>query len=397
MQPDMLLLSLFIDLLVVLFDLLIFCQMISLRKDTKATRTLMYSGSAMIILSYFAATYYWKMPSSVAAAVCMSIPSLIFFFCLSKYKDSRFFLTFCFVDTVSLILGFWGRYASLLLDSALGSVAVLALLFGLCLSIFLVGKPYFRKYHKLLEYGKDGWNVMMLCTIVIYVALIVFASTPVPLVERLQDAPKYGLFTVVVLCCYSVFLDSAVKTRRIYEQSQQLLQEKKWHTIAFIDSLTGIGNRTAYIAAINDLERALDDYAQVYLIVLDVDNLKLVNDTLGHSRGDRILQKTAEILRSVFEKDAHYRIGGDEFVVIVKNTDEPSLKARLENLDLRLQQGLECSLCRVSMGYERVDPSCNNAVEAAFSLADANMYRQKQRHKQPSGQDPAGRNGESRS
>ena len=56
MQPDMLLLSLFIDLLVVLFDLLIFCQMISLRKDTKATRTLMYSGSAMIILSYFAAT-----------------------------------------------------------------------------------------------------------------------------------------------------------------------------------------------------------------------------------------------------------------------------------------------------------------------------------------------------
>ena len=99
----------------------------------------------------------------------------------------------------------------------------------------------------------------------------------------------------------------------------------------------------------------------------------------------------------MFEKDAHYRIGGDEFVVIVKNTDEPSLKARLENLDLRLQQGLECSLCRVSMGYERVDPSCNNAVEAAFSLADANMYRQKQRHKQPSGQDPAGRNGESRS
>ena len=91
--------------------------------------------------------------------------------------------------------------------------------------------------------------------------------------------------------------------------------------------------------------------------------------------------ETAEILRGVFEKDAHYRIGGDEFVVIVKHIDEPSVKARLEDLDRRLQQGLECGLCRVSMGYARVDPSCNNAVEAAFSLADANMYRQKQRHK----------------
>ena len=97
------------DIEIIFFDLLLYTMLFTLKRDTKIMRTVMYAGCALIISAYFAAVYIMKFPASVSSALCMSIPSFFLFFLLSKYKGSRFILTFCFVDTVSLIIAFIGR------------------------------------------------------------------------------------------------------------------------------------------------------------------------------------------------------------------------------------------------------------------------------------------------
>ncbi|MBR4554486.1 MAG: GGDEF domain-containing protein [Ruminococcus sp.] len=87
---------------------------------------------------------------------------------------------------------------------------------------------------------------------------------------------------------------------------------------ARIDLLTGILNKRSFEEyAGNCLENSLDSECHA-LIILDIDNFKSVNDTLGHAYGDKVLEKTGEILRSVFSEDDYLgRIGGDEFGVLV--------------------------------------------------------------------------------
>ena len=367
------------DLCVVFFDLLIFTKMILLKNDSRKQRIWMYGGCALIIGCYFAATYVYHWPSSTASAVFMSIPSLVFFFMLSKYKDARFFLTFCFVDSVSLIFAFIGRYIGLLTGDV-GSLFALLLLFVIFLAIFLLGRPYFCRYRELLEYVDKGWGSMMICSILIYFALVFFAAYPKPLVERMEYGLSYLIFCAVVISCYAVFITSAIKTSKIYEQSKQLKREKKWHRIAYIDALTGCANRMAYMERINEIERERIENVPIGIAVFDLDQFKQINDTRGHSAGDEVLKATASLLQDVFQDEgfALYRIGGDEFAVIGRDVEEYQIQEKLQQLKQRLASGEQQETCGLSAGYAFVCPDEKNAVEQAFVRADKMMYRNKQ-------------------
>lgn len=87
-------LAFLIDITVICFDLLVFTQMIRLRRNTLPARALMYGGCAAIVAGYFFAIYIKGVPSALASTICMSLPSLMLFFYLSEYKGARFFLTF---------------------------------------------------------------------------------------------------------------------------------------------------------------------------------------------------------------------------------------------------------------------------------------------------------------
>ena len=94
---------------------------------------------------------------------------------------------------------------------------------------------------------------------------------------------------------------------------------------ATIDDLTGLPNRAAFDAALTQLDcRVPGAWA---LVALDLDNLKVVNDTFGHQAGDILLRQVSERLRDAARPDVVYRIGGDEFAVIVRHPD------RLARLD----------------------------------------------------------------
>jgi GGDEF domain-containing protein len=88
---------------------------------------------------------------------------------------------------------------------------------------------------------------------------------------------------------------------------------------AMRDSLTGLGNRAAFDAMMpQSWLQAWEGQEDLSVLMIDVDNFKLLNDTLGHAAGDEMLRKIGEVIRSsVRDYDSAYRIGGDEFVVVL--------------------------------------------------------------------------------
>jgi diguanylate cyclase (GGDEF)-like protein len=143
---------------------------------------------------------------------------------------------------------------------------------------------------------------------------------------------------------------------------------------ALTDNLTGLGNNRSFY---DDFEREIAR-AQRYghalvLALIDVDDFKAVNDRGGHSHGDAVLAGIAELLRNTRLEDRSYRIGGDEFALILVETSPEAARAALERLQAEIRlSGLGAT---VSIGY--VDLAGDQLDEESYELADAALYEAK--------------------
>ena len=97
-------------------------------------------------------------------------------------------------------------------------------------------------------------------------------------------------------------------------------QKLEHHRLAFTDSLTGLANRAGFYKAIATLPCGTT--GAWGLLLIDLDNLKKVNDTFGHPCGDSLIAGIAETIACVVPRDCAFRLGGDEFAVIVRQEDE---------------------------------------------------------------------------
>jgi len=156
------------------------------------------------------------------------------------------------------------------------------------------------------------------------------------------------------------------------------LGEEKLRYLSLHDSLTGLYNRIYFEEEISRIEKTR--YGTVGILACDVDGLKLVNDTLGHDQGDRLLAAAAKVIRDSFrEGDLVARIGGDEFAVILPNTTPSAI----ENACQRIQEAVgtynvstpEFSLS-ISVGFAIRNGSHKN-LKDVFKEADNHMYRKK--------------------
>ena len=155
--------------------------------------------------------------------------------------------------------------------------------------------------------------------------------------------------------------------------------EQRLTYISFHDALTGVYNRAYFEEELHRLEHRRS--GSVAIAIVDVDGLKRVNDTWGHSKGDELLVKAAQILRqAVRTEDVVARIGGDEFAIILKYTAE----AVLELIFQRLRQALEQEKLKpedlaplsLSFGYAFTSKPEISAVEL-YKTADNRMYQAK--------------------
>ncbi len=364
------------DVAVIFFDLLIYSMIFKLKRDIPLCRALMYGGCGVILLFYFMGVYLWAIPPSLAAAVFMTVPSFLLFLALSRHKGSRFLLTFCFVDTVTLIIAFVGRYVGILFHG--GSVWTFFVVVALFSLLLVTGRKRLRAYHILLDTVDSGWGLMAFSTVLIYFALIFFAAYPVPMIHRPEYGPCWLTFAAVVLACYAVFLQSIRKTQRIEEQNKRLEEEKHLFQLVYLDALTGLYNRAAYVERVNVLERARGGRV-ICCVMLDCNHFKQINDRFGHHAGDRALRRVADGLRTVFSDAAEYlfRVGGDEFSVILPDCPPERTEALLAELAEDLEKasaelGIPIS---IAAGYACTRPG--ESIEDAFIRADGHMYQNK--------------------
>ena len=364
------------EIFVLFFNVLIYTQLTVPKKDNVMTKLLMYVGSTLILSVFFVCTYFLRFPEALASFVFVTLPSFILFFALSKYKDFRFFVTFCFLDTATLIITFFARFVDIEFGHVAGSVASIIVI-ALMLVLYIKGKPFFKKYRELLKNVKDGWASMALATFMIYFLLIFSATYPMPLIQRTEYLLSYAALSVTLLTVYVVFIISLIQRKQLCDLNEQLIYEKKWHKIAYEDALTGLKNRMAYMENINNLERNLPKDSRVCVIMIDIDNFKNVNDTMGHKAGDELLKNVAAALQKIFFDVGCvvYRVGGDEFVVIALEVAPEYLKSIIDNIN-KTNEITELG-CSVSIGCSDVDLSENNAFEHAFARADEKMYIQK--------------------
>lgn len=172
---------------------------------------------------------------------------------------------------------------------------------------------------------------------------------------------------------------------RRYQVAVRKLQltNEKLESLSQSDHLTGLNNRRGFFSfGLQQMKIAKRLKKDNYLVFLDIDNLKEVNDTYGHAVGDLLLQGVAAILKTTLrESDVIGRIGGDEFAVLAmrsKGMGERSLLARIEEsvraFHVKSHPRLRLS---VSMGLVRVDPQKYQQLDDFLSHADFLMYQEK--------------------
>ncbi|MCV2355632.1 EAL domain-containing protein [Paucibacter sp. B2R-40] len=160
--------------------------------------------------------------------------------------------------------------------------------------------------------------------------------------------------------------------------------EERLHHLAHHDALTGLPNRLLFA---NDLARSIERAKRggksIALLFLDLDHFKLINDTMGHAVGDKLLHEIARRLRnSVRAQDAVARLGGDEFTVALEDVGSPDDAASMAHkiiaaLSEPMQlEGNQVTISpSIGIAFYPADGAC---IEDLTRAADAAMYRAKQ-------------------
>ena len=163
--------------------------------------------------------------------------------------------------------------------------------------------------------------------------------------------------------------------------------EEDLRALSLTDDLTGLYNRRGFLAlAEQHLRVAKRLNNKVFMLYADLDDLKVINDTHGHRRGDLALTDVAAILKDTYrESDIVARIGGDEFVVMpVGNRDDSvsiitsRLRKSLERYNEEAGRGFSLSM---SVGIAHYDPEQPCSVEELLAEGDRMMYEQKKTRK----------------
>lgn len=166
---------------------------------------------------------------------------------------------------------------------------------------------------------------------------------------------------------------------------RRFAQLRAMESLSLTDELTGLHNRRGFLTLAEQQVRLARRRGQtLWLLYIDLDGLKQVNDTQGHQAGDQLLQATAEVLRQTFrESDVLARLGGDEFGVLGTDDAGGAAAAGLRRLQENLEaynagKGAHSAALSLSVGAVEVGPPADVRIPEYLARADERMYEHKQ-------------------
>lgn len=167
-------------------------------------------------------------------------------------------------------------------------------------------------------------------------------------------------------------IDAQVKRDQEYAYNLSAARNR-----ANLDELTGVKNKHAYIDVEKELNKMIDEHnvPPFAIVVLDLNGLKNVNDTLGHQAGDEFLKKGCAMICEIFRNSPVFRVGGDEFVVFVRGNDYDRIDLLMEKLQEKNREHQASGDVVVAGGMARFENDVS--VEIMFKRADDLMYKNK--------------------
>lgn len=188
-----------------------------------------------------------------------------------------------------------------------------------------------------------------------------------------------------IVCCLENIEEEISKS----EKKERDLQSAK--LMARRDDLTGVRNSNAYREYIISIDSEISSGKEIShfgIVMFDINDLKLINDTRGHSFGDEVIQRASRIICEIYKHSPIFRVGGDEFVAVLsehdyEHRDELIKKLREETLANRRSRSGPVVAC----GMAVFDPEIDSSVDSVYERADKMMYADKKDLKSMSAKD----------
>ena len=240
------------------------------------------------------------------------------------------------------------------------SISVSSLLLGFLLIIFLMVRPV-RKLTRVANSYTEGGDG----------DLNKFAQVRISTKDEIEDLSNSMKKMEGDI---NKYIDDLLATTTKLEGAVKKADDMK--KLADRDALTGINNKRAYFEIEDRLnEEIRAGKANFAIAMIDLNDLKVTNDTLGHEKGDALIIAISQIIKKIFTKSPVYRVGGDEFVVVCEGED---LK-NIEKLEKDFKKDIREVDTEVSaaIGVALFDPKTDNNVEDTFKRADKRMYEEK--------------------
>ena len=201
--------------------------------------------------------------------------------------------------------------------------------------------------------------------------------------EEIQRSGGRGIMVVVIMFAISLailFSNYTTMSRRAIRSEAEL---GAMRTIANTDPLTGVKNKLAYTTAearMNN-EIAAGTAGEFAVLVCDVNGLKHINDTQGHKAGDAYLCLASNMVCEFFKHSPVFRVGGDEFVVLMEGPDFLYRQEILEKFNHQVEENIHTGGAVISLGAAVYAPGRDGNVHAVFERADSRMYERKRQLK----------------
>ena len=197
--------------------------------------------------------------------------------------------------------------------------------------------------------------------------------------DRIENAASrktmisYGLFIVAVM----IMLDNYRFSQKREEEWQQKLVDARREGAT--DALTGVKNNHAYIQWEEKINTKIENGEQepFALAVCDINNLKYINDTFGHKVGDSAIKDACVQICKVFDHSPVFRVGGDEFVVILMGEDYENRQQLLEQMRTKSEEQSSRQENGIAIGMADFNKYKHASLLSVFEQADKAMYDHK--------------------
>ena len=201
--------------------------------------------------------------------------------------------------------------------------------------------------------------------------------------SSLDTSKRQITFTLVLSALFFLVLIYMLKAMSQKDLEAEKENAKNFLNMATTDSMTGVRNKHAYSEMENHLNLKIrqKEIHKLAVVVCDINGLKIVNDTLGHAAGDKLIKDACSMICEYFTHGAVYRIGGDEFVVILQEKGFDTMQEVIVDINRAIEENIPKKEVVISIGYSKLTPE-DQLLHDVFERADQMMYERKQKLKE---------------